>query len=533
MNNIYEEYTKYYELSNKREELESKLTSLVGKNDSDSSKIINEIAEEINKTNTLLSLYDSKLLGVVDKYYTGLEEVKKLIEDINLIEKISKKSSGEKIEIVSADGRKKMIDKEYESEYRNLTARKKEARKKNLDNYKSLKNVTSIVRNTRKEEAIIEEPLVSEFVLPEVKGYDDLSLDDKIKMTEERLDRIFKSSSLPNMGKKKLVTYNGKKYLIPGIYSGRFNDTVRELNNLLNKKNNVSKKTDEVISSVDSKEDVLVAPDEMVNNNRIFNNDQIVLHSVDVGFVNIPKISFAKAFMGVKEKINIEKFKKLLPSIYNIDRKAVLSFKKMESKLLDKGIKIKTNAVNLADNAIFKYNTAKTFVIGIPKRVSGFVTTKYSEFKKFLSDKEKIISNVKSGGNIKDSMEKVYGEDKENHLDYRIVNRTVKFKNDTCQRIDETKGNIAKFGKSVIDKIKEPLDRLKEIMHNDVERKDLERQIEIVKHDILMKKNELKRIKIKESIKTNGGYIAMSTLMIVGTISVAVIIFTIIGSLLR
>lgn len=555
MNNISEEYTRYYELSKEKEELNTKLASIAYKNDSDSIKTINEIAGELNKINNLLSRYDDSLLEITSNYYSGLDEVHKLTEDINLIEKISKKTNGEKVQVVSADGRKKMIDKEYELEYKSLCSRKKELRKNNLDNYNALKNITSIMKETSAEEVKQDNASLEEFVFIETKGYDELPLEEKIKMTEERLDRIFESRYLPNMGKKILVTYNGNKYYIPKIYAGRFNDTVRELNTLMKKKNNFIEEKTEVIKEPIINEDIYFVslekeiPDKSMTAsetkdysrdrvslpvlNEIVDNNKIVLHPVDVTFMSIPKVSLSKAFVGAYKRINIDKLKKILPSIYNIDKKAELSFKKMESKLLDRGIKIKSGAVIIADKVVLTYNTTKNFVTSVPKRVSGYVTDKYSELKKFLNEKERLVTNVKYSGSIKESMEKIYGEDKDSHLDYRIVNRAVKFKDNTCQKIDETKGNIAKVSKSVIDKIKEPFDRLKENMKNDIERKNLEKEIAIVKQDILMKKDELRRIKRMETVRTNSGYIAMSGLIIVGTILVAVAIFTMINGLLR
>ena len=54
----------------------------------------------------------------------------------------------------------------------------------------------------------------------------------------------------------------------------------------------------------------------------------------------------------------------------------------------------------------------------------------------------------------------VYGEKVDKHLDYRIVNRTAKFKENTCQKINTAKGKIVGTTKAVIDAIKKPFDYL-------------------------------------------------------------------------
>lgn len=138
---------------------------------------------------------------------------------------------------------------------------------------------------------------------------------------------------------------------------------------------------------------------------------------------------------------------------------------------------------------------------------------------------EQYDSNV----DIKDTMENTRDDDKEKHLNYRIVNRSVKFNENGCQRINETSGNISKVSKAVVDRIKELFDILKEKTKNDIEGKELEKQIAMVKREILRRKEELKRIKIK----SNSGYIAIGSILVITIILLSVTIFTIVGTLLR
>ena len=113
--------------------------------------------------------------------------------------------------------------------------------------------------------------------------------------------------------------------------------------------------------------------------------------------------------------------------------------------------------------------------------------------------------------------------------EYVIVNRTVRFNDNVCLKINESKGTIAKVSKNVIDKISMLFRSLRESMHSDVKRSELEKKIARVKKEYLDKSNELRRIKIKE----NSGYVAMGTLIVSGTLLMAILIFTIISNLLK
>lgn len=113
--------------------------------------------------------------------------------------------------------------------------------------------------------------------------------------------------------------------------------------------------------------------------------------------------------------------------------------------------------------------------------------------------------------------------------EYTIVNRVVRFKEDTCQRIDEREGNILSTSKDVIGKISGPFIDLSNSMQNDVPRNKLQDEIEKIKAKNLAKKRELK----KREDQSSGGYIAMGALIVVSTILVAGFIFVTIGNLLR
>ena len=107
--------------------------------------------------------------------------------------------------------------------------------------YNDIKNITTVVNNTQTKEKRSPVQAQVEYVLPKIKGYEDLTIDEKIKETKDRLERIFATSLLPNQGKKIIVTYNGDKKTIPRKYQGYFNETMKELRLLeRNKTNNLT-----------------------------------------------------------------------------------------------------------------------------------------------------------------------------------------------------------------------------------------------------------------------------------------------------
>ena len=64
--------------------------------------------------------------------------------------------------------------------------------------YNDIKNITTVVNNTQTKEKISPVQAQVEYVLPKIKGYEDLTIDEKIKETKDRLERIFATSLLPN-----------------------------------------------------------------------------------------------------------------------------------------------------------------------------------------------------------------------------------------------------------------------------------------------------------------------------------------------
>lgn len=239
MNNLLEELNKYLTLTSIRDNLNSELLSLSGKSDQESIKRINEIGANLNQISKSLQNYDKEKLDKVTKYYETKKEFDRLVGELQTIEKLSKKSNGEKTETLSSEGRKKYIDKSLLEEYNRLAKEKSELRRRFNSEYKELEGIITLVDDVPSETEEQVETTSRDYELP-IKSYEELTPEEKQKELEDRLQRIFNSSKLPNQGKKMIVTYNGKKHSIPRAYQGRFNETVIKLNTI-KKSMNLSK----------------------------------------------------------------------------------------------------------------------------------------------------------------------------------------------------------------------------------------------------------------------------------------------------
>ena len=569
MKNLLDELNEYQVLTSNKDKLNTELLSLSGKNDRESINRINEIGANLNQINKSLQGYDKEKLDKVTKYYETKKEFDRLVGEIQTIEKLSDKSSGEKTETLSSDGRKKYIDKSLLEEYNRLAKEKSELGRKFNSEYKELEGIITLVDDVPTEEEEQVETTSRDYELP-IKSYEDLTPEEKQKELEDRLQRIFNSSKLPNQGKKKIVTYNGNKYTIPKAYKGRFNETVGELNTIkkgmtpkepekaetiskpLTPKETFEAKLDEIYAEPTIVEPVkpsTKAPSLEEENPYIYGHydpkpkpltlpdlismcekNKIKLHPVPTTFRRKHKVDMKKAFTCIKNKVNLKNFKKLLPKVWNIDKQVELAFANMNNKLLDKRITIKTKAVNFAEGTIQKYNTVKTHVTNIPKRTKEYIKDKYKSFNNYFREKKE-VSRLRKEENYsrKEAMEMVYGEKVDKHLDYRIVNRTAKFKENTCQRINTARGKIVGTTKAVVGAIKKPFDYLRENMKNDTKRQELQAKIEEIRIANRQKETALKRIKVN----SNAGYVGTVALTIISVLALAAIIFVGIGSIIN
>lgn len=117
-----------------------------------------------------------------------------------------------------------------------------------------------------------------------------------------------------------------------------------------------------------------------------------------------------------------------------------------------------------------------------------------------------------------------------NCIDYTVVNRTAKFKENTCQRINTAKGKILGTTKAVVGAIKKPFDYLRENMKNDIKRQELQAKIDETRTANRQKAAALKRIKVNPS---TGGYAGTIAITVVGVLILATIIFIGIGSIIN
>lgn len=420
MNNLLEELNKYLTITNTRDNLNSELLSLSGKNDQESIKRINEIGANLNQISKSLQGYDKEKLDKVTEYYETVRELNTIKKSMNSSKEAPKKKEPQKVQAPLEP-------------------------QKNLD---------------AKLDEIYAEPTIVEPVKPSTKA--------------------------PSLEEEN-----------PYIY-GHY----------------------------DPKPKPLTLPDLI----SMCEKNKIKLHPVPTTFRRKHKVDMKKAFTCIKSKVSLEKFKKLLPKVWNIDKQVELAFTNMNNRLLDKKIVIKEGTVKFAENVIQKYNTAKTHVTNIPKRTKEYIKNKYKDFKNYFREKKE-ISRLRKEENYsrKEAMEMVYGEKVDKHLDYRIVNRTAKFKENTCQRINTTKGKIVGTTKAVIDAIKKPFDYLRENMKNDTKRQELQAKIEEIRIANRQKEAALKRIKVN----SNAGYVGTVALTIISVFALAAIIFMGIGSIIN
>lgn len=243
------------------------------------------------------------------------------------------------------------------------------------------------------------------------------------------------------------------------------------------------------------------------------------------------KVVTKKALTTTKNKKALKRFKLQLPKAFNLDLHAKMALLKMQNKLLDKGIKLQDRYINFKKGAIQKYNSVKNTVTSIPKRTSNYIKGKYNDFKKYFADKKE-ISRLRSeeGYTRKDAMEEVYGDKKNKHLDYRIVNRVVTFKENTCQKIETTTGKIVNTTKAVADTIAKPFRWLRDNYHNETKRAELLASKEEIQRQIAAKENAMRRVRTNPS---TGGYVGTIAITIMGVLVLSGIIFMGIGSLIN
>lgn len=465
---------------------------------------------------------------------------------------------------------------------------------KDIEKYTSIINEPTLSNTTPEIQEEVKNTKVQETekTLPEAKNYKDMNNEEKQKYLEGRIQEIIASSKLPNMGKKSQVMYNGKRYNIPKAYRGQFLNLVGRLN-ALNKreagkgngenkdlentiydaktiimqqkpeqKETPKERVDRALDEIYGKDTIILPPK---GNTEVQTNTQMVTKPAPVNNVamNVKieatdkqmaelinfckekginlypikpankkyKVVTKKALTTTKNKKALKRFKLQLPKAFNLDLYTKMTLLKMQNKLLDKGIKLQDRYINFKKGAIQKYNSVKNTVTSIPKRTSNYIKGKYNDFKKYFADKKE-ISRLRSeeGYTRKDAMAEVYGDKKNKHLDYRIVNRVVTFKENTCQKIETTTGKIVNTTKAVADTIAKPFRWLRDNYHNETKRAELLASKEEIQRQIAAKENAMRRVRTNPS---TGGYVGTIAITIMGVLVLSGIIFMGIGNLIN
>lgn len=527
MNQLFEEYNTYKELISIKGKLNKDLLSLSGKKDETSIKQMNTIAKELSQVNEKIAQYNIDSLTKISSYFSCKDSFDKVCKDIKAIEELSKESNKEKEIISSAEGRRKKIDKELSKEYKALVEYKKKLQSTFSKYYNDIKDITTVVNKSQNKEILPSHQEQIEYVLPKIKGYEDLTTEEKIKETKDRLERIFATSLLPNQGKKIIVTYNGNKKTIPRKYQGYFNETMKELRLL------EGTKTNNLTSQSQANEPQLVV-EPLISLDIPYTVDKKTLSS---GITSpVPSL---KGTMG-NEKMyqDIFNYKKYTPKEFTSEEDKALfedlfhncpEDKKEEiyDKLFSKEAIARRN--ELISSLTKQIELEPTF------RQTVNVTKSY-----ITSVSKKLVSKIKGIGlGIKNKTEKV--KEQANSIKYEVISRSVKLKENTCQKVNEAKSKICDISKENVRNLQFTFAEIRKEMQEHKEKRkyskdDLLEIIEKLQEENRLKEREIKLYKAKiKTLEQNsrGGYVATSIITIIGILILSGTIFTIIGKLLN
>ena len=478
-----------------------------------------DMKQELNDINNKVKIVNPEYTSKLTEYINCTDRIKDISELLQEAETIRKKynkdETKEKVNVVDADGRKKIILKDNEQEYTSLVEEKKHLMNIQKKMYNELMKIQSTkdLFETKSEEpemSITSESTKEATVESNVNN-EQLSVKKELSKKEIFLKTVEEFSNDPLFASedvKKNETELSKKEKFLKAIDEFYSDPLFAVND--SKAKEESKK----ISLVDL-------------NNYLEKNNITIKPLVDVKLRRGLKTILRDSFVGIKKKVSIKKLKKLIPSIFNIDKYTELALAKLNSKLLDRRIYIKGKTIEFKDGVKQKYNTLKTSVTNIPKRTKRYIKEKYEDLKKYINDKKQ-IRKIKEEKGLKVAMEEVYGKNKDKYLDYQIVNRYTNFKESTCNRINSAKGKITNVAKSVRDTIAKPFNYLRENIRDNVKRSELQGQISIIRQRNLEKKRTLKNANISNS----SGYVVSAALITVSVVILSILIFTIIGKLL-
>lgn len=523
MNQLFEEYNTYKELISIKGKLNKDLLTLSGKKDETSIKKMNTIAKELSQVNEKIAQYNIDSLTKISSYFSCKDSFDKVCKDIKAIEELSKESTKEKEIVSSAEGRSKRIDKELSKEYKSLVEYKKKLQSTFSKYYNDIKDITTVVDKKQSKEILHSNQEQVEYVLPKIKGYEDLTTEEKIKETKDRLERIFATSLLPNQGKKIIVTYNGNKKTIPRKYQGYFNETMKELRLL------EGTKTNKLTSQGQTNEPQLVVEPTI--------SYTVNKQTLSSGITSpVPSLT---GTMGNEEMYqDMFNYKKYTPKEFTSEKDKELfeelfyncpEEKKEEiyDKLFSKEAIARRN--ELISSLTKQMEMEPTF------RQTITITKSY-----ITSVSKKLVDKIKGIGlSIKNKTEKV--KKQASNIKYEVIDRSIKLKENTCQKINGAKSKICDISKENARNLQFTFAEIrKEMQEHKKKRKytkdDLLEIIEKLQEENRLKEREINLYKAKVKIleqNSRGGYVATSIITIIGILILSGTIFTIIGKLLN
>lgn len=529
MDKLFEEYNRYEEIIQSKKEKEEELLRLSGDTKEETIKRINEISSSLGKLKEEEDTYNKENIEKIGRYFKMQNDFNRICKDIRAIESLSKKSQKEKIEVYSAEGRKRKIDKSLVEDYQTLVREKNKLRPLIKREYENIKTIKALKTYTTPKEEIIESKEI-EFVLPKIETYDDLSIEDKIKETKKRIERIFNLSTLPNQGKKIIVAYEGKKRPLARKYQGYYKETIKELGLLQRELGLLQNKAQKQQSpkEMPEEEEKEIAKSPLVEISKLEKKEETPIQKTNRWFSSEEDERIFSELFKDCPPVKQDKIYAMLFSKEAIERKNAL----LES--LNKRIEKEPSFTQ-------QVRVAKAKVLSIGKNIKD----KLSMIGTKIKDKAaKVSEGLKSGVEVlkeKQEKTKASATAKVGDLQYEIVSRTINLKSNTCQKVSGIKTKITSISKKDLLTLQKKFNKIREKLESNKVKRKFSKDELIEAIEMLNKENE----KLQEQSKalnekvrvlsqnSRSGYVATTVITIVGFLLVSSLIFTIVGKIVN
>ena len=228
-------------------------------------KQLKELAISFDKVNQELSGYEENHIKEQIEFLHDNQKLHQLRSDLKEIEYMSndlvkKHGLTNTVEVTNFEGKKKRVHADFVEEYEMYVRKIKEiAGHKLLNDYARIEGYAfaPIKSNVPTNEAQKKLLTDADNIELHEKEEDTLSVDERIRNTEIRIQEIINSRYLPKHGKISVVTYNGKKIEIPRSQRGNFAKLIGDLRKY-------DKEKSELLSKkVDEKKYELIIPEEV------------------------------------------------------------------------------------------------------------------------------------------------------------------------------------------------------------------------------------------------------------------------------